>query len=309
MKSIAKNLSDVTPSTNQESALEHNISRRKTMKHLRWLLVLAVLALVLSVGAFSASAAGSDPTGAPYVENGVHSIGANTSTWYRFEYPGDHSQMTVQLIDAIHDGVDHGLAFQVYAPSQMQEWWNHDGIGAGNPKGNDLIWTGNAHESGTWWIKVANTNPSETQFNLAVAGDKVTFVEPSQPTNAVTEPSITAPENADPNRALVVEPSWQVIPANSTLWYRFPYGGTRDQAILTIPDGGKNLLRVHVHTPEQMKSWWNATPVGQATPKDDDLVWSGNADEAGWWYVEVVNDNPTPVDFQLLLQQIDRNLR
>jgi len=192
----------------------------------------------------------------------------------------------------------------------MQEWWKQDGIGAGSPKGNDLLWTGNAHEGGTWWIKVTNTNPSEKQFNLAVAGDKVSFVQPSQPANVVTEPSVVAGlENANPNAAEIIDSSWKVIPAGTTLWYRFPYNGGHDQAILTVPDGGKNLLRVHVHTPEQMKNWWNATPVGQATPKDNDLVWSGNAEDGGWWYIEVMNDNAAPVNFQLLLQMQDRNLR
>lgn len=280
------------------------------MKVSRWLLMLVVLALMLGVGVLSAAAAGTEPVGAPYVENGVHGIKADTSDWYRFEYAGDHSQMTVKLIDARYNGIDHGLAFQVYAPSQMQDWWTYDGIGAGNPKGNDLIWTGNAHEKGTWWIKVTNNNPTDARFNLEVTGDKVTFAPPSQPTNVVTAPlNVNAPENAVPDRALALDSSAKVIPAEATLWYRFPYSGGHDQAILTVPDGGKNNLRVHIHTPEQMKNWWSATPIGQATPKEDDLVWSGNAEESGWWYVEVMNDNVTPVNFQLLLEQLDRNVR
>jgi hypothetical protein len=280
------------------------------MKVSRLLLVVTVLALMLSVGVLSAAAAGTDPVGAPYVENGIHSINGNTSDWYRFEYAGDHSQMMVKLVNARYNGMDHGLAFQVYAPSQMQDWWKHNGVGAGNPKGNDLIWTGNSHENGTWWIKVTNNNPTNTQFNFAVTGDKVSFAPPSQPAKAgIQSAAVTGPANADPNLALAVDSNWKEIPAETTLWYRFPYGGGHDQAILTIPDGAKNNLRIHIHTPEQMKNWWSVTPVGQATPKDDDLVWSGSAEEGGWWYVEVMNDNLTPLNFRLLLQQIDRNIR
>ena len=42
--------------------------RRNKMKTYRWFIVFAVLALVLSVSAFSVGAAGTDPTGAPIPE-------------------------------------------------------------------------------------------------------------------------------------------------------------------------------------------------------------------------------------------------
>jgi len=280
------------------------------MKTLRWFLVLAVVALMLTVGAISVGAANSDPSSAPYVDNAIHSIGANVDTWYRFEYTGDHSQITVKLVDALHDGTNRGLSFQVYTPSQMQEWWKHDGIGAGSRSGDDLLWSGNAHESGTWMVKVMNANPSEMTFNLVVTGEKVSFVPPSEPANAAAAPSIgTTLENENPNNAIAVDENLKVIPANTTLWYRFPYSGTHEQAILKVIGGNKNLLRVHIHTPEQMKTWWNVTPVGQATPKEDDLIWSGNSEQAGMWYVEVINDNTAPVSFQLALQMIQRNVR
>lgn len=280
------------------------------MKTFRWFLVLGVLALMLSVGAAAVVAADTDPVGAPYVDNGVHSINANSGVWYRFEYTGDHSQITVKLVNALHDGLNQGLSFQVYTPSQMQDWWKHNGIGAGNRLGDDLIWTGNAHEGGTWWVKVMNANPAPMTFTLVVSGDKVSFVPPGTAPIAAPAPSVgTLLENENPVYARVVDSNALVIPAKTTLWYRFTYPGTHDQAILAIPDGGKNLLRVELYTPEQMSSWWNATPIGRATPNGDDLLWSGNAEDGGFWYVKVMNDSTAPVSFKLLLQILPSNIR
>jgi len=273
------------------------------MKRLvRWLILIAVVALALSVGA-TAFAAGNSPVGAPYADNASHTIPADTTTWYRFEYPGNHSQITVTLVDA----KDKGLAFEVYTPTQMQEWWKNDGVGAGSLKGNDLLWSGNAHEGGAWYVKVMNRSLSPEPFQLNVTGKDVAFSE-SVPVVSNIVPVTPAIANMDPVQAVPVNSDWQTIPANTTLWYRFPYSGGHDQATLTIPNGNKNFLRAHVHTPQEMASWWNADPVGQATPHDNDLIWSGNSLEGGWWYVEVINDNPTPVTFNMNLEIQDRNL-
>ena len=216
------------------------------------------------------------------MDNTTKVVEPNGTAWYRFEYTGDHSQIDIELPDAILSGVERGLAFEVYAPSQMQEWWKYDGVGAGSPKGDDLVWSGNSHEPGTWWIKVMNTKPTEMPFNLIVSGDKVSFGPPTEPVTAVTLPSAGALiENAVPDMAMVVKANEQVIPGNTTAWYRFPYQGGHDQIMLKIPNGADKDLGVYILTPEQVKEWWSATPVGAATPKDGDLLWSGNAEEAG----------------------------
>jgi hypothetical protein len=279
------------------------------MKTLRWFIVFAVLALMLSVGAFAAGAAGTDPTGAPYVDNTTKVVGPNGSAWYRFEYTGDHSQINIKLMDAILSDVDRGLSFEVYTPSQIKDWWKNDGIGAGSLQGHDLIWSGNSHESGTWWIKVNNIKPIEMPFELIVTGDKVSFAPPTQPVTAVTLPSAGAlVENAVPDKAMVVNADARVIPGETTVWYRFPYGGGHDQINLNVLNGADENLRVYVLTPEQVKTWWSANPVGQATPKDGDLLWSGNSHESGNWYIKVVNDNPYAVNLQMLLNILERNV-
>jgi hypothetical protein len=248
------------------------------MKTVRWFIVFAVIALMLSVGAFSAGAAGTGPTDAPYVDNATKLVEPNGTAWYRFEYAGDHSQINIELPNAIVSGIDRGLGFEVYAPSQMDEWWKNDGIGAGSYKGNDLLWSGNSHEAGTWWIKVTNSKPTQVPFELSVSGDKVSFVPATVPAAVVGLPS-AAPvvENAIPDKAAFVKPDELVIPGTTTAWYRFPYDGGHDQIMLTVPNGADEHLKVYILTPEQVKEWWSATPVGAATPKDGDLLWSGNA--------------------------------
>lgn len=264
------------------------------MKILRWFIPLAALLLMLSVGAVAVSGAGTGPVGAPYVDNGVHTVIADSTTWYRFEYAGNHSQITIVLVDA----KDKGLAFQVYPPTLLDEWWKHDGIGMGSPKDNDLLWTGNAHEAGTWYVKVTNTNPAPVSFQLLVSGSKVSF---SSILPAITSLSPTTPslDNVDPNNALLADATARVIPAKTTLWYRFYYVGDHSQVFITLPNGADNKLRFHVHTPSEMATWWNVTPVGQSSIRDKDLVWNGNSHEGGWWYIEVKNENTSAIGFTL----------
>jgi len=274
------------------------------MKILRWVIVLAVFTLALSISAGSVTAAGSSPVGAPYVDNGTHTIPAKASTWYRFEYDGSHSQILVRLVDA----KDRGLRFQIFAPTQMGDWWNQDPVGAGNVQNNDLIWSGNSHEGGAWYVQVINDNPAPMPFQLTVTGEDVSFL----PTLPVKQESpnavVVSPENIDPNKAFFVDPAAKVIPGNTTLWYRFAYDGTRDQVILKIPNGWENNLRFEIHTPSQMTRWWDSSikPIGQGSPSDKDLVWSGNSIEAGWWYVQVINDNPHNVGFAFQVQYLER---
>lgn len=272
------------------------------MKTLRWFMMLMVIALMLSVGVISASAAGSDPTGAPYVDNTTKVVGPNSNVWYRFEYGGDHSQITIKLPDAILSGINRGLLFEVYAPSQMNEWWTKDGIGAGSLRGDDLIWSGNSHEGGTWWIKVINTKTSEVPFNLIVTGEEVSFSSPTQPVTAFTLPEVPAlVENAVPDKALAVGVDAQAIPGGATAWYQFPYYEEHDQVILKVLNGSDEHLRVSIFTPSQVKKWWDVTPIGQGMPKNGDLIWSGNSSETGTWFIKVVNDNSYAVSLRMLL--------
>jgi hypothetical protein len=145
-------------------------------------------------------------------------------------------------------------------------------------------------------------------FTLQVTGDGVSLTPPiviqPQAPSAVVSPL----ENVEPAKAHVLDGSARVIPAATTLWYRFANDGTRDQVVLKIPKGWENQLRMHIHPPSQISKWWSSEvrPVGQGTPRNEDLIWSGSSNESGWWYVEVMNDNPFPVSFAFETEYFER---
>jgi hypothetical protein len=206
------------------------------------------------------------------------------------------------------EGKGKGLSFEVFTPTQMKYWWDTTPVGAGSPHENDLVWSGNAFEGGAWYILVTNENRIPTTFKLEVSGKGVSFRVPSISFEPAPILPVLPVENAIPERALLVDANAHFIPAAGTMWYRFSYDGSRDQATITIPKGADNGLRMHVHTPSQIAKWWDVIPVGQGTPKSGDLVWSGNSIEAGFWYVEVMNDNQYPVEFQVQLRVVETNL-
>lgn len=91
-------------------------------------------------------------------------IPANTTLWYSFSYPGDHSQVTVNL----PRGVDEHLRYDVITPEQLGSWWNAEPIGRGSPEQGALLWSSNSHVPGTYYVKVSNDNPYAVAFYLNV---------------------------------------------------------------------------------------------------------------------------------------------
>lgn len=271
----------------------------KTLKIIAMLVML--LALAISTG-LTASAVGpadvTSPTAAPYADSQAHVIGANTSQWFRLVYGGDHSQMTIRM----PNGAAEGLKFELYTPQEMDTWWDTSPIGAGSPEKDDLVWTGNSHVPGAYDIKVTNPNPYAVNYQLAIDGESVNL----GPTTSLAVPASTSAVvsavNTEPQRALPVDASSQVIPANTTLWYSFSYPGDHSQVTLTVLNGADNRLRFQVHTPSQIRSWWEVDPIGWGSVKGSDLVWSGNAHEGGTWYVEMINPNSYPVAFAITHQ-------
>lgn len=272
------------------------------MKTLRWLVPIALAVMLLVIGGAVASATGVEPANPLYVDNAPHSIAPNTEVWYRFEYNGSHDQILVRLVN----GKDNGIRFEVYTPTQIQEWWKNDGVGMGSAQGDDLVWSGNSNEKGTWFVKLINDKAEAKTATLQVTGTGVSLTPPVA--GGAPQAAVSPSDIVDPSTALLIDNAANVVPANGTIWYRFPYDGTRDQVILKLLKGSENDLRMHIHAPSQMSNWWSSDikPIGQGTPKDDDLVWSGNSNEAGWWYVEIMNDNATPVRFVLESEYVEK---
>ena len=77
-------------------------------------------------------------------------------TWYAFQYPGDGSQVAIQM------SVDPtgSAGFKVFTPAQEQQWAQGstvDPVGRGSvndARGGDLFWTGNFSTPGTYYVVV-----------------------------------------------------------------------------------------------------------------------------------------------------------
>lgn len=257
------------------------------------MLVLAALALALGVGSLPAAAApgNSFPGGSAYVDNQTHSISPNTSLWYRFEYAGDRSMITLTLVN----GTNSGVAFDVFTPGQIADWWDEAPIGRGTPQAlncssgmpqsggacqaNDLTWVGNFPESGTYYVDVVNHNSGAMNFTLTIAGTGVTVIPQmtaataSAPqsngsaTNAVGNPSVATNggSNTDPGHAVMMDSNSHMIPSGTGLWYLFHYVVKGSDVTITMPNGANSGLEFSVYAPGQIGDWWDEQPVGRGT--------------------------------------------
>jgi len=241
-----------------------------------------------------------NPDSAPYLDGDYHTIPANTTLWYRLNYAGDHSQLVVLL----NKGNENALQFMVHKPDQMTKWWTDPSpVGRGTAKQDDLIWAGNSHEPGTWYVELTNPNATAQTYRFTVQGKGFLPENPAVTTAAaaVAPATTTQPtfENTDPTKAIAIADQQYVIPANTTLWYSFYYPGDNSQITVRLPRGVDENLRYAIITPEQVDSWWNADPIGRGNPYDNGLIWSSKSHVPGTYYVKVTNDNPYAVAFNL----------
>ncbi len=322
-------------------------------------IVLGALALLLTVGVLSAAAAGganTSPATAAVIDNQTHTIPANSSLWYRFDYAGDKSLIIATLVN----GNNTGLAFDVFTPGQIGDWFNETPIGrgtsqtvncdtgapglAGGCQSNDLIWTGKFNANGTYYIQVMNNTGSALSFRLTVQGDGVSLAPAAgtPPTSSTAQPTTVAQttavaptpapatpapktpaaagttSNTDPGHAVFIDNAPHTIPANGSLWYSFNYAGDRSQINVTLVNGANSGVGFKVFTPAQIGDWWETAPIGQGTAQvlncntgmpsesggcqSNDLIWIGQFNANGTYYVEVVNNNSTPVTAQIKIQ-------
>lgn len=302
------------------------------MKTLRLVTIVLTVLGLLFVVALTASAAGvpnTSPQAAAFIDGQTHPIAANTTLWYQFTYAGDRSEILITLAN----GNGSGLAFNVFTPAQIGDWWETPPIGRGTwqpvscntgapdlnglCQSNDYLWQGNFNAMGTYYVALVNNTANATDFTLTIQGSGVTVTPaaaPAQPSNIggaaapapVSQPSTattttTALMNTDPGHAMAVTPNMINVPANGALWYQFSYPGDRSQILITLPNGNLNGAMFNVYTGMQIGDWWEETPIGRGTGGGNDLIWSGNFNLSGIYYVQVVNPNMSPLAVQLLV--------
>lgn len=161
---------------------------RNVQKHLlAWLgaCMLAVLSVTVIAAAPGDVTPPNDiPATARYVDGQTHSIGANASLWYKFDYSaardedGHRDLATLTMVNANHTG----LGFQVFTPAQIANWWQQTPVGQGTPQeirssdnvpatygdaqSTNLSWVGSFVDTGTYYVRVTNINSSPMDFVL-----------------------------------------------------------------------------------------------------------------------------------------------
>lgn len=270
------------------------------MKMIRFAGVLvALLALVLGVGTLTASAvnvADSGPDSAVYIDNQPHTIPANSAAWFRFNYSGDESLVSLTLVNLAKTNV----IFEVYTPGQVSQWWKVGPVGQATDRGDNHFWLGSSIEGGMYYVRVVNTEPSAMTYTLLVAGAGIA----TQPT-VVIPPVIPvtgiAPTNSVPGGAAYLTTATYSIPANTSLWYRFAFASDDSQVNLKLVNGNKNGLQFEVYGWDQIGFWSKTDPAGRGNVSGDNLVWSGEGDAWAPFYVRIVNNTNSAVSYDFAI--------
>lgn len=126
-----------------------------------------------------------DPGQARTIDGQQHILPAHSATWYRFGYGADPNTgkrpvMTITLVN----GKDSGVRFEVYAPENLNAWWNNQPTGRGTVqmvdcttgepsetgecKSPDLVWKGAFGAGGTYYVRVVNDNNSQSFYVLTI---------------------------------------------------------------------------------------------------------------------------------------------
>lgn len=151
-------------------------------------LALAALSVTaIAAAPASAAAVPNDiPATAQFVDGQTHSIAAQGSLWYKFDYDatrddsGHRTDATLAMVNA----TGTGLGFEVYTTDQIADWWEQKPVGRGTPQqideatgepaeygtaqSSDLTWVGNFVASGTYYVRVTNDNPTAMDFALTL---------------------------------------------------------------------------------------------------------------------------------------------
>lgn len=124
-----------------------------------------------------------DPNKSGTVDGLIHALPPKSATWYRFGYGADPNTgkrpiVTITLVNA----KDSGVRFEVYAPENINNWWNNNPTGrgtvqmvdcatgepseSGECQSHDLVWKGAFGAGGTYFVRVVNDNSVQSVYLL-----------------------------------------------------------------------------------------------------------------------------------------------
>lgn len=267
---------------------------------------IATLVAILGVASV-ASVAAQEPS------VGWEPLAAGESHWYSFEYLGDGSQIEIRMEP---DSVDNA-SFSVWTPEQMRlldAGGEVDPVGRGSIDpytGCCLAWSGNFNTAGTYYILVEHTgNPAGVSYyTLEIAGEGVWFSEVTDEdvgsqggVSEEVEADMSAAEGdasagvaagTGPGDASAPVDEWRPVESGESHWYAFQYEGDGSQILIRTEIFPAGSVTFCLWTPEQIRLrglGGEVEPIGcgSADPfAEGVLVWSGNFNAAGTYYVVV----------------------
>jgi len=287
-----------------------------------------VAAAVLLVSAFGfagtstafAANAGTGPNDALAASGQWLPLAVGQQVWYAFQYAGDGSQILARM-----SVVPTGIAgFEIWTPAEYQQYLQGNtvtpvGRGSANVDfGGDLIWSGNFDTAGTYYVIVTETGPNPGNFSLSVTGDGVSYLPaqtataapasstaPAASATPAAAPTASAMTGTGPNNALPIAGQWTPLAVGQQVWYSFQYPGDGSQVTLAMSVDPAGAAGFEVWTPAEFQQYLQGntvTPVGRGSVDNaisGDLVWSGNFDVSGTFYVIVSQTGPNPANFML----------
>lgn len=298
---------------------------------------LAVMAL-LSLGVITVAAQG--PVAVTYLDNQTHTLQANSSALYRFDYGIDNTNGTRPITTIrMVNGNNAGLGFQVWTADTVTDMPDNNPVGRGTAanvdcdtgeiigsgacQSPDLTWSGAFGTSGSYYVSVVNNNDSQKSFQLLIQGDGVSLGQQMAKVPAAAPPLVAA-NTDDPNKATAIDGKSHDIPAGAATWYSFTYGvnndtGERPIVTIRLANGNNRGLSFEVWSADSMSGgWWNNNPTGRGTAanvdcdtgelsgsggcQSPDLVWSGAFASSGTYFVRVANANDSTSNIMLTIQ-------
>jgi hypothetical protein len=297
-----------------------------------------LLMLFLSLSTLSAAAQGP----IAYLDNASHSLDANASALYRFDYAltdvGDRPITTITMENATNSG----LGFEVWSADNLNDMANNAPIGRGTAATVDcttgvlsasgacqsphLTWSGAFGSGGAYFVRVTNNTNTPANYTLRITGSGVSLGQmmAAAPSAPAAAPPLVAANPDDPNRAARIDGQTATAPMDSATWHSFDYAVNNDTGehpvvTLRLVNGNRSGVEFQVWTPESMTGgWFNNTPIGRGTAQtvdcdtgvltgsgacqSADLIWSGAFGTSGTYFVRILNNTDADVDYMLTIE-------
>lgn len=277
------------------------------------LLAITLLFVASCQPTFAAERTGSDPTTALFPTDSWVALATGADHWYAFRDEGDGTAITIRLTVLPTEGA----IFTVFTAEQAKQWAVDQtviAVGAGTPLElfrNDLYWTGNFVQSGTYYVLVTSQDRGPSNYKLTISGQGISFprlsfaqpasplVGPQPPTLPIMPPMLPTPVPTMTEPASGPENPWppigktMAIAVGETQWYAFRDEGDESSIQVRADATPDDCLAFQVWTPEELLLWQlgeEFRPVGQGTANltlKADLFWTGSFIKSATYYVVV----------------------